>query len=33
MEEDKPLNFEELQLKVPAIEVVDMGVSYKGHNP
>lgn len=33
VEEDKPLNFEELQLKVPAIEVVDMGVSYKGHNP
>ena len=30
----KELSFEELlATKVPAIEVVDMGVSYKGHNP
>ncbi len=33
-EEVKELSFEELlQTKVPAIEVVDMGVKYKGHNP
>ncbi len=33
-EEVKELSFEELlATKVPAIEVVDMGVSYKGHNP
>ena len=33
-EEAKELSFEELlATKVPAIEVVDMGVSYKGHNP
>ena len=32
-EEDKPLDFEAIKLKVPAIEVVDMGVKYKGHNP
>ena len=32
--EVKELSFEELlATKVPAIEVVDMGVSYKGHNP
>lgn len=33
VEEDKPLDFEAIRLKVPAIEVVDMGVKYKGHNP
>ena len=33
VEEDKPLDFEAIKLKVPAIEVVDMGVKYKGHNP
>lgn len=33
VEENKPLNFEEIKLKVPPIEVVDMGVRYKGHNP
>ena len=33
-EEVKELSFEELlATKVPAIEVVDMGVQYKGHNP
>ncbi len=33
-EEVKELSFDELlATKVPAIEVVDMGVSYKGHNP
>ena len=33
-EEVKELSFEELlATKVPAIEVVDMGVKYKGHNP
>ncbi len=33
-EEVKELSFEELlATKVPAIEVVDMGVSYKGYNP
>ena len=33
-EEVKELSFEELlATRVPAIEVVDMGVSYKGHNP
>ncbi len=33
-EEVKELSFEELlEQKVPKIEVVDMGVSYKGHNP
>ena len=33
-EEVKELSFEELlATKVPAIEVVDMGVHYKGHNP
>ncbi len=32
--EVKELSFEELlQTKVPKIEIVDMGVSYKGHNP
>ncbi len=32
--EVKELSFEELlETKVPKIEVVDMGVSYKGHNP
>ena len=32
--EVKELSFEELlQTRVPKIEVVDMGVSYKGHNP
>ncbi len=32
--EVKELTFEELlETKVPKIEVVDMGVSYKGHNP
>jgi len=32
--EVKELSFDELlATKVPAIEVVDMGVSYKGHNP
>ena len=34
VEEVKELSFEELlETKVPKIEVVDMGVSYKGHNP
>ncbi len=33
VEEDKPLDFEAIKLKVPAIEVVDMGVKYKGYNP
>ena len=34
VEEVKELTFEELlQTKVPKIEVVDMGVHYKGHNP
>lgn len=33
VEENKPLDFEEIKLKVPPIEVVDMGVRYKGHNP
>ena len=33
VEEDKPLDFEAIKLKVPKIEVVDMGVKYKGHNP
>ena len=34
VEEVKELSFEELlATKVPAIEVVDMGVKYKGHNP
>ena len=33
-EEVKELSFEELlQTRVPKIEVVDMGVEYKGHNP
>ena len=33
-EEVKELSFDELlATKVPAIEVVDMGVQYKGHNP
>ncbi len=33
-EEVKELSFEELlETKVPKIEVVDMGVTYKGHNP
>ena len=33
-EEVKELSFEELlETKVPKIEVVDMGVKYKGHNP
>ena len=33
-EEVKELSFEELlETKVPKIEVVDMGVQYKGHNP
>lgn len=33
-EEVKELSFEELlQTRVPKIEVVDMGVKYKGHNP
>ena len=33
-EEVKELSFDELlATKVPAIEVVDMGVTYKGHNP
>ncbi len=33
-EEVKELTFEELlEKKVPKIEVVDMGVTYKGHNP
>ena len=33
-EEVKELSFDELlQTKVPAIEVVDMGVKYKGYNP
>ncbi len=32
--EQKELTFEELlETKVPKIEVVDMGVTYKGHNP
>ena len=32
--EVKELSFDELlATKVPAIEVVDMGVKYKGHNP
>lgn len=34
VEEVKELSFEELlETKVPKIEVVDMGVKYKGHNP
>ena len=34
VEEVKELSFEELlEKKVPKIEVVDMGVTYKGHNP
>ena len=34
VEEVKELSFDELlATRVPAIEVVDMGVSYKGHNP
>ena len=34
VEEVKELSFEELlQTRVPKIEVVDMGVTYKGHNP
>ena len=34
VEEVKELSFEELlETRVPKIEVVDMGVSYKGHNP
>ena len=34
VEEVKELSFEELlETKVPKIEVVDMGVQYKGHNP
>jgi len=34
VEEVKELSFEELlQTRVPKIEIVDMGVSYKGHNP
>ena len=33
-EEVKELSFEELlETRVPKIEIVDMGVSYKGHNP
>ncbi len=33
-EEVKELSFEELlETKVPKIEIVDMGVQYKGHNP
>ena len=33
-EEVKELSFEELlQTRVPKIEIVDMGVTYKGHNP
>ena len=33
-EEVKELSFEELlQTRVPKIEIVDMGVKYKGHNP
>ncbi len=32
-EADKPLDFEAIKLRVPAIEVVDTGVTYKGHNP
>ena len=33
-EEVKELSFEELlETKVPKIEIVDMGVKYKGHNP
>ena len=33
-EEVKELSFEELlQTRVPKIEIVDMGVQYKGHNP
>ncbi len=32
--EEKELSFEELlEKKVPKIEIVDMGVQYKGHNP
>ena len=34
VEEVKELSFEELlETRVPKIEIVDMGVSYKGHNP
>ena len=34
VEEVKELSFEELlQTRVPKIEIVDMGVQYKGHNP
>ncbi len=34
MEEVKELSFDELlETRVPKIEVVDMGVHYKGHNP
>ncbi len=33
VEENKPLDFEEIKRKVPPIQVVDMGVKYKGHNP
>ena len=34
VEEVKELSFEELlEKKVPKIEIVDMGVQYKGHNP
>ncbi len=34
VEEVKELSFDELlATRVPAIEIVDMGVSYKGHNP
>ena len=34
VEEVKELSFEELlEKKVPKIEIVDMGVTYKGHNP
>ncbi len=34
VEEVKELSFEELlETKVPKIEIVDMGVKYKGHNP
>ena len=34
VEEVKELTFEELlEQKVPKIEIVDMGVTYKGHNP
>ena len=33
-EEVKELSFEELlETRVPKIEIVDMGVQYKGHNP